>query len=220
MDAGQKAAQGLLPRTSTRCSRRPRNPPTVARTHGRRSGHIEILAHTTLGWVAYTRKENDAATKAFKKVLELKSVNAQVSYWLGSTMPAQGRDASEGSSTSPAPPSSRPGSARSDHQEPVAGLPEGIRAIPRRFERIGRAEAKAKESALVPAGLQNQAGPMKWRREGRGVSQTNPAMALWMSIKKELTGPNSDPTSPPAEGRAPARGAMGVKGIPMRKPRA
>jgi hypothetical protein len=73
-------------------------------------------------------------------------------------------------------------------------------------------KAKAKESALVPADFKIKRADEVAAEKEEEFRKTNPGMALWMSIKKELTGPNSDAyfASSVKDANLPG-GAMGVK---------
>jgi hypothetical protein len=63
--------------------------------------HAEALAHTTIGWIALQRNENETAAKEFTKVLRIapnaSSANgwpidtAQVSAWLAAATARGGR---------------------------------------------------------------------------------------------------------------------------------
>ena len=73
-------------------------------------------------------------------------------------------------------------------------------------------KAKAKESALPPADFKIKRADEMAAEKEEEFRKTNPSMALWMSIKKELTGPNSDAyfASSMKDAHLPG-GAMGVK---------
>jgi len=96
LNAGQRAAQGLLANVEDVFAPA-KKPATVTDDAWRKErANIEVLAHSVLGWVAYSRQENKAAAVEFKTVLELNPVNGQVSYWLGSALLRKAETQGEG----------------------------------------------------------------------------------------------------------------------------
>ena len=53
-------------------------------------GQVALTAHQTLGWIAMQRQDHLKAEAQFRKVLEMNPKSAQVSYWLGTEVIAQG----------------------------------------------------------------------------------------------------------------------------------
>lgn len=214
LDAGQKAAQGLLANLNEvfAASKKPASISDDAWKKERDT--IEILAHTTLGWVAMTRKENDAAAESFKKALALNPVNAQVSYWLGSTLLRKGETQGEGLFHI----------ARASMLEGQGALDANTRTQLQTYLQkvyaqyhgdssgLDELRAKAKESALPPPDFRIKRADEVAAEKEEEFRKTNPVLALWMSIKKELTGPNSDAyfASSVKDAHLPG-GAMGVQ---------
>jgi len=96
LDAGQRAAQGLLANVEDVFAPA-KKPATVTEDGWRKErANIEVLAHSVLGWVAYSRQENEAAAMEFKTALELNPMNGQVSYWLGSALLRKAETQGEG----------------------------------------------------------------------------------------------------------------------------
>jgi tetratricopeptide (TPR) repeat protein len=194
LDTGQKAAEGLLANVNDVFAP-DKKPAAVADDAWKKErANIEILAQTTLGWVAYSRKENDAAAAAFKKALEMNPVNAQVSYWMGSTLLRKAETQGEGLYHI----------ARASIIEGQGALdPATKNQLQAYLQKVyaqyhgdssglDELKAKAKDSALVPADFKIKRADEVAAEKEAEFRKTNPAMALWMSIKKELTGPNSD----------------------------
>ena len=86
LDAGQKAAQQIVDNLDNYFSDaiKPANATDDQWKQARRT--FELQAHSVLGWVAMTKKNDPAAEVEFKKVLQLDPNAAQVSYWLGSVI--------------------------------------------------------------------------------------------------------------------------------------
>jgi hypothetical protein len=214
LDAGRKAAQGLLANVDEVFAAAKKPAEVAEDTWKKERANIEILAHTTIGWAAYTRKENDAAAAEFKTVLGLNPVNAQVSYWLGSTLLRKAETQGEGLYHI----------ARASIIEGQGALdPTTKNQLQAYLQKVyaqyhgdssglEELKAKAKESALVPADFKIKRADEMAAEKEEEFRKTNPAMALWMSIKKELTGPNSDAyfASSVKDASLPG-GAMGVK---------
>jgi tetratricopeptide (TPR) repeat protein len=214
LDAGQKAAQGLLANLDEvfAAGKKPANISDDAWKKER--SNFEVLAHTALGWVAMTRKENDAASAAFKKALDLNPVNAQVSLWLGSTLLRKGETQGEGLYHI----------ARASVLEGQGALDPTARAQMQSYLQkvyaqyhgdssgLDELRAKAKESVFPPADFKIKRADEVAAEKEEEFRKTNPVLALWMSIKKELTGPNSDAyfASSVKDAHLPG-GAMGVQ---------
>jgi tetratricopeptide (TPR) repeat protein len=75
LDAAEKAANAILAGAK---------PAAVSDADWQKAkGAIEAIAHKTLGWVAMTRKQPDAAETEFKKSLAIDPNSGEVPYWLG-----------------------------------------------------------------------------------------------------------------------------------------
>jgi tetratricopeptide (TPR) repeat protein len=80
LDQGEKASTAFLANIDT-------PPPNVTADKWKEARTpIEILAHSTLGWVAMQRKSWDAAEGEFQKTLQLDPNNAQVDYFMGTVI--------------------------------------------------------------------------------------------------------------------------------------
>jgi hypothetical protein len=194
LDAGQKAAQGLLANVNDVFAP-DKKPASISEDAWKKErANIEILAYTVQGWVGMTRKENDAAVAAFKKALELNPVNGQVSYWLGSTLLRKGETQGEGLYHI----------ARAAVLEGPGALDPNVRNQLQAYLQkvyaqyhgdsggLEELKAKAKENALPPADFKIKRADEVAAEKEEEFRKSNPVLALWMSIKKELTGPNSD----------------------------
>lgn len=80
---GEKAAYDLL------AAERPATATEQDWPHAKRG--FDVIAHTTLGWIAMKRQSNAVAEQEFVKCLKLDASQVQVSYWLGSVILGQHR---------------------------------------------------------------------------------------------------------------------------------
>jgi tetratricopeptide (TPR) repeat protein len=83
LDQGEKATTALLANIDT-------PPPNVTADQwkGARTP-VEILGHSTLGWIAMQRKMWDAAEGEFQKTLAMDPNNAEVDYFLGTVIASE-----------------------------------------------------------------------------------------------------------------------------------
>jgi tetratricopeptide (TPR) repeat protein len=85
LDQGEKAATGFLANIDT-------PPPNVTAEQwkGARTP-MEVLAHSTLGWIAMQRKSWDAAEAEFEKSLVLDPNNGEVDFFMGTVVASEKR---------------------------------------------------------------------------------------------------------------------------------
>ena len=84
--SGEKAANGLISNLDTFFDSSKKPATTSDADWAKAKTQTETLAHTTLGWIALQKKDNETAEKEFTKSLQLTPNNAQVSYWLGTAI--------------------------------------------------------------------------------------------------------------------------------------
>ena len=158
---------------------------------------MEALGHKTLGWVAMLRKNNDAAEKEFVKSMEINQNAGEVSYWLGTVILAQKKPERQsevlfhfGRAANYDGPGALPPEGRKQidayfvkaynnyHGQDDAGLKE-LRALAR-SKPVPPADFKIKSSNEISA------------ESEEAFKQSNPQLALWMGVKKELTTPTGE----------------------------
>ena len=153
---------------------------------------MEALAHKTAGWVAMQRKDNVKAEEAFRKSLQLSPAAGEVSYWLGTVIIAQ-KNADKSSDAifeiARAATYDGPGSLNPEGRKQIDaylqklynnfhGSPEGLEEL----------RKMAKEQALPPEGFKiKSSGELSMEQEEE-LKKSNPQLALWLNIKKELKG--------------------------------
>jgi len=155
---------------------------------------LQALGHTVLGKLAMDRKDNDTAEKEFTESLRIDPKNGQVSYWLGSVDRAQKSVDKQSAALYHF-------ARAASYDGPGALNPQGRKEIRAYLEKAysgfhgdlsGLPEllAQAKTSALPPADFKIATGQEIAIRKEEEFRKTNPVLALWMSIRKELLGPD------------------------------
>lgn len=196
LDGGEKAARGLLANVDSTfaADKRPATTPEAEWKKARTDS--EALAHKTLGWVVMQRKNNEAAEAAFRKSLQLNPNAGEVSYWLGTVLLAQRVPEKQAEALYHF--------ARAGAYEGAGALnPQGRQEVNKYLEKVystyhgsmeGLDEVRtvARTNALPPAGFKvKSAAEVAFEKEQR-LREENPMLALWLSVKKELTGPNGE----------------------------
>jgi tetratricopeptide (TPR) repeat protein len=199
--AGEKAANGLISNLDTFFAADKKPATTSDADWAKAKKDTELLAHTTLGWIALQKKDPAAAEtaeKEFTDVLKLNANNAQVSYWLGTALVQEkkpekypqalfhfARAASLDQSQGGLPPQSR--QSIDTYFVNAFNRYHGQDA-----QELQRIRDLAKASAFPPTDLTiKDINQVKAENEEK-FRKENPALALWMNIKQELTGANGD----------------------------
>ena len=155
---------------------------------------IEVKAHLTLAWVASQRKSNEGVEKEYAKILEIDPSNAQASYLVGNSILAQKKPerqiqaifhfvragALEG-------PGALPDAERKKVLDYVTKVYTNYHGSKEGLEDL---IAKAKASTMPPAGLTIETAASVAGRQEEEFKKSNPQLALWLSVKKELAGSN------------------------------
>jgi hypothetical protein len=158
---------------------------------------MKAFAQKTLGWIYWTRKDAERAEVELTKALRLDPTQGQVSYWLASAILAQNKTKPEkqpealfhyaraasydGSGSLPA----------NDRKQIQAYLAKAYAQYHGSGDGLEQLIASAKTSVMPGAGFQiPSAGEvLKAQQEAEeAAAQANPMLALWNSIKTELTG--------------------------------
>lgn len=159
---------------------------------------LDALAHRTMGWAAMQRKDSAAAQQAFRKSLEIKPNQGEVSYWLGTLLRAE--------RTGEAQSAALYYFARASVLEArEGGLPDPQRKeidayLTRAYngfhgqDEAGLKELKAlaRKSPVPPGEFKIKSATEIAIEKEEEFKKSNPPLALWMSLKKELTGDNGE----------------------------
>src|SRR5258706_15969105 len=160
---------------------------------------MQVYAQKTLGVIAFTRKDNAKAEAELTKTLKLDPTQGQASYLLANALLAQ-------RTQDPAkqPPSifefaragvyDGPNSLPADFRKTVmASVAKTYKQYHGSDEGFDQLVALAKTNALPPAGFNiesaNDIATAAAKKKAEDDAK-NPMMALWQTIKTELTGPN------------------------------
>jgi hypothetical protein len=155
---------------------------------------FESMAHKTLGWVAMQRKNAEVAKQEFLKTLTLDPNQSEVAYWLGNTLRAEKKPETVSQALYYY--------ARAATYDGQGSLPEpGRRQLDDYLKKAyvgyhgseeGLAELKAtaKTQPAPPADFKVKTATEIAAEKEEQFKKTNPQLAMWMSLKKELTGPN------------------------------
>ncbi len=205
--SGEKAANGILSNESSFFDpgKKPASTSEAAWTQAK--SQAEVLAHTTLGWIALQKKADETAEKEFTKVLQLAPNtstaggwpvdSAQVSSWLGTAIAHEAIQQKK--------PERYPEAlfqfARAASLEPAqGGLPAAARQpfdtyFVNAFNRYHGQDAPklaetrdlAKANAFPPQGWTIDDIATRTEKDAAKFAKENPALALWTNLKKALT---------------------------------
>ncbi len=191
LDFGQKCAQGLLD------AKKPAGMSDADWEKAEAQMSFTSTAHTTLGWVAMQKKDNDTAEKEFTASLAANPNASQVSYWRGTTILAEKNPDKQGAALydfARAAAFDGPGSLNPGGRDQVkAYLAKAYATFHGSADGLDQLLATAKTSANPPAGFKvvSQVDIEKAKIEEENKERAaNPSLALWKSIKDQLTAAN------------------------------
>jgi hypothetical protein len=158
---------------------------------------LEALGHKALGWVNWKRKTLDVAEQELTKSLQTNAEQAEVSSWLGSVIfqtkkPERTSEVLYHFARAAVMP------AAAGWSEPQRKASEGY--LERAYnsfhgqdpQALTQLKETAKTSAFPPQGFKIESANEIAVRKENEFREKNPQLALWMGIKKELTGANGD----------------------------
>jgi tetratricopeptide (TPR) repeat protein len=189
LSAAEKAAQGLLGA--------PKPEGVKDEDWPKAKTDLDWRAHKTLGWVGWQRKNYDMAEQNFTKSLQLNPNQGETSYWFGTALVQTGKPDKQAQGLFEF--------ARAV-ELPAAqgGLPDEVRKkldeyLTRTYgkyhgsaEGLPEMKTTARTQAIPPAGFSIKSGTELAYEKEEELKKTNPQLALWLSVRKELTGPNGD----------------------------
>jgi tetratricopeptide (TPR) repeat protein len=187
LDTAEKAANGLLAAEK---------PATVKSDEEwtKAKAQTDAIATSTLGWVGMQRKNWDVAEQNFRKSLTINPGAAQVSYWLGTTLVSEKKPEKQSEALFHF-------ARAAAFDGPGALNPEGRKKIDEYLTKVytsfhgdttGLAELKAaaKASPTPPAEFKIQSAMEVAAAREEELKKTNPALALWLSVRGQLLGPD------------------------------
>ncbi len=190
----EKAANtllGVVPETFA-ADKRPQSTSEADWTKARND--MGALAHKTLGWVAMQRKNNAKAEEHFQQSLELNAAAGEVSYWLGTVVIAQKNpDKSSRAIFHIARAASYDGAGALNpqgRQQVEAYLKKLYTQFHGSSEGLEELRQLVRSQALPPADFKVKSAAEVALEKEEQLKRENPQLALWLSIRRELTGPN------------------------------
>lgn len=211
LSAGEKAARGLLSGLDS-YFKDDRKPPSVSEADWKKQATATAaLAHRSLGWVSWQRGDLAPAEDELQKSLQQDPHDAEASAWLGIVLSLENGKQSAALWQL----------ARASNVEPGAGLPEEQRRqVSTMLEHVyasfhGGLDGlddlrKASASSAFPvAGFSiDSATTVAARRAEAELSLTNPELAAWLAIRRQLQA---------ADGQQYFAANLQSKAIPMLK---
>jgi tetratricopeptide (TPR) repeat protein len=155
---------------------------------------IEAMAHNTLGSIAQQRQDYATAEKEYVLSLQAVPQNAAVSYSLGTVILLQKNPETQSAALYHI---ARAASYTGPGALPDAGRKEVEKYLTSTYTKFhGSAEGldelrkTASAQAIPPAGFKIASGAEITAGKEEEFKKTNPMLALWMTVKGELTGAN------------------------------
>lgn len=193
LNTGEQAARSLLANLDTIFAAEKKPAQMNDEQWKKEKTNVHAIAQTTLGWVAWQRKNFEVAEQEFTKSLELNPANGQVSYWLGTVILAQRKPETQSKALYHF--------ARAANYDGPGALDPNVRSQVQAYlekvytnyhgDKSGLSEiiARVKTQPMPPADFKIESATEIAVRKEEEFKKTNPMLALWMSIRKELTGP-------------------------------
>lgn len=189
---------------------------------GQVKGQVTLASHQTLGWIHMQRKDNVEAEGEFKEVLKLSPNAAQVSYWLGNVVLAQGNpDKNELALYSFARASAFEGEGALNEQGRQQ-VDDYLRKVYSKYtgteDGLDDLKARAKASPLPPADLKIESAEVRAFKADQKARADNPLLYKYMDLRDMLKGPQGDTTWTDLKGKLTPKMALYVLGSDSARP--
>jgi len=194
LGTGEKASNGFIGSLDTTFAPDKR-PPNMSESDWKtQRNNMEAAARTTLGWIAMNRKNPKLAEEEFIKSLKLNQGNGQVSTWLGGVIRDQ-KDPDKQSAIlfhfARAAHYDGPGALSPvDRQKWQAFFEKAFVTFHGDKSGIEDVIKVAKSTAVPDKYPEIENINVILNRKEEEFKKTNPMLALWLSVKKELSGDN------------------------------
>ncbi len=187
LSSAEKAASSLVANID---ALKPANTPDAEWNKGKPD--ILALGHLALGWIHMQRKQNDAAEKEFTASLQANANNAQVSYWLATVIRAQQNPDKSSAAIYQfiragfySGPGAFPDANRKDVAAYATKLYNTFHGSNEGFAELQKQAVATAVPAQYPA--IKSSGELKLMEEEE-FKKATPMLALWKTVKGELTG--------------------------------
>jgi len=196
VDTGEKSAHSLLGNLDATFAPDKRPKEMTEEAAQKQKKALEAIGHTTLGWCAMSRKNWEAAEAEITKSLQAEPNNGQSSQWLGSAMIAQRKIEKQ-----------IPGLFHIARAVAYTGPGELAAPVKQQYDTYltkvytnfhgdtsGLAEIKelAKKQPFPPSDFVIKSKDELLNEKDAEFRKSNPVLAFWMVIKKELTTPEGE----------------------------
>lgn len=194
LDTGEKAGKGFLAIMDETFSPTNKKPDISEEAWKKERATTESLAHRTLGWVAMQRNQNEEAEKQFEEVLKRNPADTQVSLFAGTVIARQRKLEKQSDALYHF--------ARAGHYDGPGALPQQLRdQMKGTFEKnyvnfhgdkegMDKVIELAKSNPIPPDGFKIMSKDEILIAGEEELKKTNPVLALWVSIKRQLQDAN------------------------------
>jgi tetratricopeptide (TPR) repeat protein len=188
LDTGEKAGKALLEATQTKPAGQ------TDEAWAKAKPDLEQVSYRALGWVAMQRNQNDEAEANFTKVLQMNPNDAQVSLWMGTAILKQRKVEKQSAGLYYL--------THAAYHEGTGALPDATRKQLMAFVEksyvnfhgdkagLDQIVEMTKKSPIPPADLKIESKDEILVKQEEELKKTNPNLALWVGMKRELSGAN------------------------------
>ncbi len=195
LSAGENAGKTLLSLLDDTFSPAKKPAQTTEDQWKQERSNFEAIAHKTMGWVSLQKQQYEDAEKNFIEVLKRTPGDAQVSAWTGTSVIRQKKVERQDVALYHI--------ARAAYYEGAGAFPQQVRdQLRANFEKnyvnfhgdkvgIEQVIEQVKASPIPKEDFHIESKDEILIKQEEELKKTNPTLALWISIKRELTGANS-----------------------------
>lgn len=194
LDQGEKAAKALLEQTEDAFGPAKKPAQVTDEQWKQQRSTMEYVAYRTLGWVALERQQYLDADKFFIEALKRNPNDSQVSAWAGRANVRTKQLERQGialfhfaRAASYSGPGGFPEQAR---QQLMSSFEKNYINFHGSKEGMEEVLKLAQSSAVPPEGFKIESQDEIMAKQEEELKKSNPILALWVGIKRELTGPN------------------------------
>ena len=197
LGAGEQAARQLLAGLDKYFGAAARPAATTPEAWKKRRTEVELLAHRALGWIQWQRADYPGAEAEFAKYLSLDPNGAEISAWYGTVLALDRQPGTQAPALWHL--------ARAASYRGAGALPDGQRrhlngVLERLYttyhgDSTGLDELRTAAAAatMPPAGLTIEtASAIALRKQDEELNRTNPQLAAWIRMRRQLEAPDGD----------------------------
>jgi len=194
LDFGEKTARTLISTLDKTFEESKRPPNVTPETWKAQRTNLEVMARKTLAFTAGARKDNEGVERELTAILKIHPNSGNVSYSLGAALVAQRKPEKQVLALYHF--------ARAAYYTGEDALPEATRKQVQGYlekvyvtyhgDKSGLPELieLARKAPFPDKGFDIKSAQQIAIEEENRLKETNPQLAIWMGVKKELVGPN------------------------------